>query len=166
VPGGDLPHVLQAGDVLTGEATGGRRVMVVSEDERAAPMAVADQLAADGHEVTLVYQTPSPSPLVGKYSIGAALARLDAGGVQMVAMARVVAIEADQVHVAHTYSGRRWTLGPFDSVVLSCGANPDNGLYQQVKAGHERVHLLGDAYAPRRMVFATRQAWDLARQLD
>jgi len=34
-----------------------------------------------------------------------------------------------------------------------------------VKALHPDVHLLGDAFAPRRMVSATRQAWALARLL-
>ena len=165
VPGGELPFVVQGADVLSGIAHPGRRVLVVAEDDRPAPIAVADHLAADGHEVTLAFRTPTPSPLVGKYSIGALLARLDHGGVQLVPMTRVVAIVPPEIHVAHTYSGRRWSLGPFDSVVLSCGSIPADGLYQAVRTRHRDVHLLGDAYAPRRMVFATRQAWDLARVL-
>lgn len=73
------------------------------EDDRAAPLAVADHLSGLGHRVTVVYRTTAPSPLVGKYTIGAILTRLDREGVE-----------------------------------------------------------LGDAYAPRRVVFATRQALQLA----
>jgi hypothetical protein len=80
-------------------------------------------------------------------------------------LARVVAIEPEQVHLAHPYSGRQWCAGPFDTVVLACGAVPDDALYLALQGAHPDVHLLGDAYAPRRMVFATRQAWDLARTL-
>jgi hypothetical protein len=42
---------------------------------------------------------------------------------------------------------------------------PDDALHEQLKAHHPAVHLLGDAFAPRRMVFATRQAFELAQLL-
>ena len=70
-----------------------------------------------------MFQTPAPSPLVGKYSIGAMLARLDAAGVELVAMARVVGIDSRHVHLANSYSGRRsGHARSIDSVVLACGA--------------------------------------------
>ena len=37
--------------------------------------------------------------------------------------------------------------------------------FHELKGAHPGVHLLGDAYAPRRMTFATRQAWELASLL-
>jgi hypothetical protein len=49
--------------------------------------------------------------------------------------------------------------------VLATGAIPDDALYRELRGRHDAVHLLGDAFAPRRMVFATRQAFDLARTL-
>jgi 2,4-dienoyl-CoA reductase-like NADH-dependent reductase (Old Yellow Enzyme family)/thioredoxin reductase len=162
-PGADDARVVQGTDVLTGAASVGSRVLVVAEDDRPAPVAVADHLAGDGHEVTLVFQTPALAPLVGKYSMGALLARLDAGGVQLVPLTRVVGIALPLVELTHAYSGRRWSAGPFDNVVLSCGAVPVDRLYHALKRRHPDVHLLGDAYAPRRVVFATHQAWDLVR---
>lgn len=165
-PGTQLPHVVLAGDVLCGTARVGSRVVVVSEDDRAAPLAVADHLAGAGHEVTVVHESPAPSPLVGKYSLGSVLARLDSEGVRLVPMARAVAFAPGQVHLAHVYSDRRWTLRDVDTVVLACGSVPEDELYQQLRHRHAAVHLLGDAYAPRRVSFATRQAFELARQLD
>ena len=117
-----MPFVLGATDVLTGAAAPGRRVVVISEDDRAAPLAVADHLAGAGHAVTLVYQSPAPSAQVGKYSIGSVLARLDGEGVQLVPMTRLVAIEPELVHLANSYSNRRWQLDKVDSVVLACGS--------------------------------------------
>jgi pyruvate/2-oxoglutarate dehydrogenase complex dihydrolipoamide dehydrogenase (E3) component len=165
VPGIDLPLVRGAGEVLRDGLAPGR-TLVVSEDDRAAPLAVADHLASLGHQVTLTYRTAAPSPLVGKYTVGAYLSRLDAQGVTMVPMARVTAIEPGLVHLAHTYSGRSWSLEGFDHVVLACGAIADDALFQQVRAVHPEVHVLGDAYAPRRVVYATRQAWALAATLS
>ena len=163
VPGVDLPQVVTSVAALTGGVPPGDRVVVVSEDDRAAPLAVADHLAGAGHQVTLVYQSPAPSPQVGKYSIGSVLARLDADGVRLVPMARAVAFRPGAVELAHSYSNRRWTLDGADTVVLACGSVSDDALYHELRTRHRGVHLLGDAYAPRRLSFATRQARELVR---
>lgn len=163
VPGVDLPHVVTSVAALTSGLPPGDRVVVVSEDDRAAPLAVADHLAGAGHQVTLVYQSLAPSPQVGKYSIGSVLARLDADGVRLVPTARAVAFRPGAVELAHCYSDRRWTLDGADTVVLACGSVSDDALYHELRTRHRTVHVLGDAYAPRRLSFATRQARDLVR---
>ena len=162
-PGADLPHVITSVAALTGGVPPGDRVVVISEDDRAAPLAVADHLAGAGHQVTLVYQSLAPSPQVGKYSIGSVLARLDAEGARLVPMTRAVAFQEGAVELAHSYSGRRWTLDGADTIVLACGSVSDDTLYHALTKQHPAVHLLGDAYAPRRLSFATRQARDLVR---
>ena len=165
IPGVDQPHVVQAGAVVTGQATIGRRVALVVEDDGPAPVTIADHLAGLGHEVTMIFQTAAPAPLVGKYSIGSMLARLDQGGVRLVPLSRVVGIDGDTLALAHSYSGRRSVLDGFDSVVLACGGIGNDGLYRELKHRHPDVRILGDAFAARRMVFATRQAWELALSL-
>ena len=165
VPGADLEFVLSATEAVTDPGRLGRRVVVISEDDRLAPLSIADQLAADGHEVIVVHQTLAPSPLVGKYTIGAVMARLDNAGVTMIPAARLVAIEEGALTLAHCFSGRRWTVDGVDSVVLACGAVPVDDVYHALRSRHLAVHVLGDAFAPRRMVFATRQAFELARRL-
>jgi NADPH-dependent 2,4-dienoyl-CoA reductase/sulfur reductase-like enzyme len=163
VPGVELPQVVSFVAALTGSAALGDRVAVVSEDDRAAPLAVADHLAGAGHQVTLVYQSLAPSPQVGKYSIGSMLARLDADGVRLVPMARAVAFAPGVVELSHCYSDRRWALDDVDTVVLACGSVSNDTLYHELRQRHPAVHVLGDAYAPRRLSFATRQARELVR---
>jgi 2,4-dienoyl-CoA reductase-like NADH-dependent reductase (Old Yellow Enzyme family)/thioredoxin reductase len=171
IPGADLPCVHTIADVANGSAVLGKHVLVASEDDRAAPLAVADHLCGLGHRVTLTYRTNAPSPLVGKYSVGAILGRLDAEGATLVPMARVVCIDATQpaapaqVTLAHSYSDRRWTVDGVDSVVLATGATGNDSLFRALKGVHPDVHIVGDAYAPRRVVFATRQAWHLAAMI-
>lgn len=164
-PGVDQPHVHQAAAVIEGSVTLGGKVALVVEDDGPAPITIADHLAGLGHAVTMIFQTPGPAPLVGKYSVGTMLARLDLGGVQQVPLARVVAIDGGTLTLAHSYSMRRWTMDGFDSVVLACGSTGDDRLYRELKHRHSDVRILGDAFAPRRMVFATRQAWELALAL-
>lgn len=161
IPGVDQPHVVSAGEALRGAALG-EHVVVVAEDDGPAPMSVADHLAARRHRVTLVFQTAGPAPLVGKYSLGSMLARLVDGGVQFVPLARVAQIDGPAVVLRSTLGAREWRVDGVDSVVLATGSIPDDSLYLDLKHQHPSVHLLGDAFAPRRVVFATRQAFALA----
>ena len=165
IPGVDGRHVHTAAAVLRGQCDLGRGVAVIAEDDGPAPLSVSDHLAGLGHAVTLIYQSAAPAPLVGKYSNGGMIARLVDGGVTFVPMARVVGIQGEELRLASSYGERRWSLGGVDSVVLVTGAIPDDRLYRALKADHPAVHVLGDAFAPRRMVFATRQAFALAQTL-
>ena len=151
--------------MLRGDAALGKRVAVIAENDGPAPLSVSDHLASLGHEVTLIYQSAAPSPLVGKYSNGGMFARLIDGGVEFVPMARAVGITGTHVQLASSYGRRNWSVGPIDSVVLVAGSIPNDALYRQLKGRHQSVHILGDAFAPRRMVFATRQAFELASTL-
>ena len=165
IPGADGPTVVDVRDVLAGRATVGSRVLVVAQDDHVAPLSVADLLSGQGHEVVLTYATAGPAPLLGRYIVGGILGRLDAQGVRMRFMEEVVAIRGSEVVVRNVYSLREETVGGFDSVVLACGSVSDSALYDELKSRLGSVHVLGDAYAPRRLVFATKQAYALAELL-
>ncbi|MFI5074245.1 MAG: FAD-dependent oxidoreductase [Actinomycetales bacterium] len=165
VPGADGPSVVDVRAVLAGHARVGARVLVVAQDDHVAPLSVADLLSGQGHEVVLTYATAGPAPLLGRYIVGGILGRLDAQGVRMRFMEEVVAIRGSSVVVRNVYSLREETVGGFDSVVLACGSVSDSALYDELKPRLGSVHVLGDAYAPRRLVFATKQAYALAELL-
>jgi len=150
-------------DVLTGAAQAEGRVLVVAQDDHMPPLAVADYLSERGHEVTVVYATPGPAPLLGRYIAGGILGRLGERDVEFRFMEEVTEIAGGTVAVRNVYSGRPGKLTGFDSVVLACGGVSDSALYEELRGRREEVHVLGDAYAPRRLVFATRQAYALAQ---
>ncbi|MEY9212418.1 FAD-dependent oxidoreductase [Thermobifida halotolerans] len=163
IPGADAPFVVDGRDVMTGTARVGGRVAVIAAEDHMQPLTIAGFLADRGHRVHLVYQTPGPAPLVGKYTIGAPLARLTAAGAEFTFMSRVVRIERGRLETRNVYSDVPGEVTGVDSVVMAAGGLPDDGLYHELKrAGHPDVHLLGDAYAPRRITFATQQAHALA----
>jgi NADPH-dependent 2,4-dienoyl-CoA reductase/sulfur reductase-like enzyme len=162
VTGVDLPMVGDARDVLRGTFQPGHRVLIVAEDDHLPPLLVADHLAVRGHHVTMVYSTPAAAVLLGRYISGSILGRLDAAGVTFRYLEKLDSISAHGAVLRHIYSGRKRTCTDYDSVVLACGGVAESGLYQQVRSERSRVHILGDAYAPRRLVFATRQACALA----
>jgi NADPH-dependent 2,4-dienoyl-CoA reductase/sulfur reductase-like enzyme len=165
IPGADAPHVLDIRDVLAERVTPGRRVLVVAQDDHVAPLSVADFLAGRGHAVTVVYATQQPAPLMGRYIIGAILGRLDAQGVTLRFTEEVVGIGERTADLRNVYSLRTRPSEEFDSVVLACGSVSESTLYDALRPELPDVHVLGDAYAPRRLVFATRQAYALAEQV-
>lgn len=162
LPGVGQEHVHEVRDVLAGRSMPGHRVVVVAQEDHMAPLAVADLLADHGHDVTVLYASNAPAPLLSRYIVGGMLGRLDAKGVAVRCLSEVVAVTGDGVQVRHVYSGRTEDVGGFDSVVLACGGVSDSHLYAELRGGPADVHVLGDAYAPRRLVYATRQARALA----
>ncbi len=127
---------------------------------------MANHLSARGHDVTLIYATAGPAPLLGRYIVGGILARLFKRGVTFRFLEQVVAVTPGAVQAANVYSRQTEELTGFDSVVLACGGEADARLYQELAGQRPDVHLLGDAFAPRRLVAATRQAYALAKLLQ
>ncbi len=168
IPGVYGDNVADIRDVMNGDVTVGNRVLVVAQDDHMPPLAVADLLTDRGHDVTIVYATQVAGQLLGRYIVGGILGRLDAKGVEYRFSEDVVEITPTGVVTRNVYSGRTRELDGFDSVVLACGGIGDAGLYESLKSGPanangREAHILGDAYAPRRLVFATRQAYALAK---
>lgn len=168
IPGVYGDNVADIRDVLRGETPVGKRVLIVAQDDHMPPLSLADHLTERGSEVTLVYATQSAGQLLGRYIVGAILGRLDDKGVQYRFMEDVVEITSTGVITRNVYSGRTYEVEGFDTVVLACGGVGDDALYESLKngpaaTGGREIHILGDAYAPRRLVFATRQAYALAK---
>lgn len=165
IPGVDQPFVVEGREVLLGRAQVGRRVLVIAMEDHMQPLTIAGHLVDLGKDVTVLYQTPAIAPLVGRYSIGAPLAKLSAAGARVEVMERVARIEPGHVVSRNIYSGAvRAHLG-YDSIVLACGGEAESALHTALRGRVPELHILGDAYAPRRISFATRQAYELARRL-
>ena len=103
--------------------------------------------------------------LLSRYVLGGILARLSQAGVEIVAMEEVVGIDLPTLTTRNIYSLIERQRGAFDSVALACGGLSENSLHAELEGKVPALHILGDAYAPRRTVFATRQAYQLARVL-
>lgn len=162
IVGVDQPFVMQGREVMAGRATTGDRVVLIAMEDHMQPLTVASYLAEQGKQVRIIYQTPGIAPLVGKYSIGAPLAKLTAKGVEVRVMERVVEITEDRLVTRNVYSGAEAEVTDFDSVVLACGGRAEDRLFHELQGRIPELHILGDAYAPRRIWHATRQARALA----
>lgn len=151
--------------VLRGGTTLGDNVAVVVQDDNLYPLAFGDLLARRGHNVTLFIQTHAPAPHVSRYSAGTYLGRLSEAGVKLVLMEAVTAFENGQVKTRNIYSQRTSVHEGFDDAVFCCGGLSQDSLFREVEEMRENVHVVGDAYAPRRLIFATKTAYGLGRTL-
>lgn len=166
IPGVDLLHVHTAGEVLEREARLDGRVVVIAHEDHLQPFAVAEHLAATGSDVTMLYQSPGPGQLLGRYSIGAVLGRMDGLGVRIEIMTEAVGIAAGRVDARNIFSDREWSLEDVDHVVLACGGVSRAGLFERAQSeGRVNAHLVGDAYAQRRLVNATRMSLAVAKEI-
>lgn len=164
IAGADDDFVHEARAVIENPDLASGSVAVIALEDHMQPLTVAGFLADQGHDVHLVYQTPGPAPLVGKYSIGAPLAKLSEAGARYTFMERVLRIEPGRLLTQNVFSDVPGEVTGFDSVVIAAGGTPNSDLYEElVAAGIANVHILGDAYAPRRITFATMQALALSQ---
>lgn len=162
IEGVHLPFVVDGRDVMTGAAETGDRVVIIAMEDHMQPLTIASYLTGQGKNVQLIYQTPGVAPIVGKYSIGAPLAKITEAGARVRVMERVAAIEQGRVHIRNVYSDVADEVTDFDTVVLACGGTSRTALHRDLQGKVKNLHILGDAYAPRRIWFATRQAYALA----
>ncbi|EHI14814.1 NADH:flavin oxidoreductase [Mycolicibacterium thermoresistibile ATCC 19527] len=166
IPGVDQSHVVQMDDVITGKARVRGKVVIIAQNDHMPPLAVADLIAGqDDTRVVMVYQSMAPAQGVGKYTIGAPLQRLLQRGTEFVTMRRVVEIEPSRVQTKDIFADTPLTIDDVDFVVLACGRIPNSVLARALHGKVPEMHILGDAYAPQRITFATRQAWALANAL-
>jgi hypothetical protein len=157
--------VVDGWSALSGAAQLGERVVVLAAEDHMQPLTIAAHLADRGHQVRLIYASPAVAPLVGRYSIGAPLARLGAAGAEIVVAERAVRVEPGRVITRQVYANTERVHEGVDTVVVAAGGLADRRLADAAEGIVPEVHVLGDAYAPRRISFATRQAYELGIRL-
>ena len=162
VAGADLPHVLQANDVIQGRAVTGNRVVVIGG--RALGLDTAITLAEKGQQVTLVSRSGLGGRKGADEPIGhhAQLRKLVELRVPVLTGTEVLEITPDAV--VTRYGGEQLPL-PADSVVLAVGVRAVDYLADELQAGGTEVYAIGDAVQPGNAAQATSAAARLAARL-
>lgn len=169
---GSVPAIAAAtvGEVARLRATAGQRVVLMDEDgyywAAAVAEAAAAQLAAAGGRLvvaTRFFEAFRELPMVSRI---ATLRELDRAGTEYRSSMAPVRIERGAVVLRHYLTGREERIEAAGALLWIGAARARNGLLAGLKAaGIERAHLVGDAFAPRRVAPALVEAQTVARAI-
>jgi 2,4-dienoyl-CoA reductase-like NADH-dependent reductase (Old Yellow Enzyme family)/thioredoxin reductase len=160
LPGMEAGSVVNAWDVLAGEVTVGRNVLVIGGGSVGCE--TADFLASQGKHVTLVEMREDIGLDVVQRVRHFLLQRLEAGKVSVKTSATVCQILGDGVIVEQ--SGAKWQLTGYDDLVLALGTRSENDLAGELKNAGYEVVVAGDAAEPRDALAAILNAGEIARR--
>ena len=155
--------VVDFAQVLGREVEVGEHVVIVSEDDHMITPGVADYLASLGKHVEILHKWLMPGSQIDRYTLGEVFHRLYAGGVVIHPSARLRAFEDRCVRTTNAHTGAEGAIEDVDTLVLSLGAQSDDGLYHELKGKVAELHRIGSAFAPRGIAEATQHGAAVAR---
>ena len=174
IPIAEGAHVLTPDDTLAGMRPSGSRVVIFDDDHYYMAGVLAELLAKEGFDVTIVCPKPQVSVWTrNTLEVDRIQARLLRAGVQLKTSQALVAVHRDSVGLQCTYTGTVTDL-PADTAVLVTARLPDDGLFRDLAArqhdwndaGVRTVTTIGDAHAPSTIAAAVYSGHKLARELD
>ncbi len=144
---GDFP-VVEAWDVLAG-ARPARRVLVADWGGEPTGLDVAELLAAERHEVTLITAAPMPGFSVHQYARHQYLARLERAGVTIASGLELESARPGGVRCRSIFGSGRTVTFPAEAVVTALGRVPEDGLGRALHAAGVPHETAGDCRSPR-----------------
>ena len=174
IPIGDRAEVLTPDDLMAGARPSGKRVVLYDDDHFYMGGVLAELLAREDYQVTLV----TPAADVSNWTAntleqGFIQTRLLELGIEIRPHHSVAAMRADAAVAASVFTGRKREIEA-DALVLVTARLPDDRLYLDLKAreadwadaGIKSVKVIGDACAPGPIAYAVYAGHRYARELD
>jgi 2,4-dienoyl-CoA reductase (NADPH2) len=189
IPGAELPHVVQAWDVLTENVATGRRIVIIGGGavgiETALLLAEKGTLSGEALKFLLVHGAENVEDLYGLATRGSKevvviemLAELGKNfgkstrwgmmqdverfGVKTRTTTRVIAITSDFVEIEQDGISEKI---PADTVVLAVGTRSHNLLHKAVEASGIPFRIVGDALKPAMVYDAIHQGFLAGREI-
>jgi dimethylamine/trimethylamine dehydrogenase len=174
IPIADKAEVLTPDDLMAGGRPSGKRVMLYDDDHYYMGAVLAELLAKEDYQVTLV----TPAGDVSNWTAntleqGFIQTRMLELGVEIRPHHSVAALRADAAVASCVFTGRKREIEA-DALVLVTARLPDDQLYLDLKAreadwadaGIASVNVIGDACAPGPIAYAVYAGHRYARELD
>lgn len=148
-------HVTDVRAVLDEEVEVGQRVLMLGDEHHQEGLGTAEFLLERGHEVTFVSKRHAAGREVEHITIEMLMARLVEKGVVFEPLTWVRSVDRTRITLFSLLTGEERDVDT-DTIVAACGGVAEDGLYGQLCDTVPEIHLIGDAAAPRRLIYATR----------
>jgi dimethylamine/trimethylamine dehydrogenase len=177
IPGADasLDWQLTPDEVVAGKKEIGQRVLVLENEAYFMGASIAQKLAGEGKDVTLVTQAADVADYM-HYTLEAPMLHRDLHrvGVDIRTYTMVSEIQPGSCTLYNVWDDRHKDTVEVDTVVLCTQRLSNDELYRELKAdpaalereGIEGLYIIGDASAPRMIVDSIFDGHRLAREID
>ena len=149
IEGGEDSHVVDAWQVLNGQANVGASVVVADWRADWVGMGLAEKLARDGCRVKLCVEGIAAGEMIHGYVRDAMMANLHKLGVEIVTYARLYGADGTTVYMEHSASGEPIIFEDIDTLVLAQGHDRVAELEDELDGFPGEIHVIGDALTPR-----------------
>lgn len=163
--GGEDTHVVDAWQVLAGQANVGSRVLIADWRADWIGLGLAERLARDGCTVTLCVEGLFAGETIHGYVRDVMVANLHRLGVEIIPYARLYGSDASTIYMEHTASGEPIIFEGIETLVLSQGHDRVDELEQDLDGFAGDVHVIGDALTPRTAEEAVLEGLKVGRSL-
>ncbi|WP_418791985.1 FAD-dependent oxidoreductase [Phosphitispora sp. TUW77] len=165
VMGWESPNVFIPEEIIKGEVEVGQNVAVYDPQAFHRGAGIAEKLAEEGKDVTLIMPTVFPAQTNSAMIWLAILPRLNALGIKMVNQTLILAINGSELTTYHTLHQKPGKMEGFDTIVISGVNTANRGLLEQIRGKVSEIHVIGDCKTPRRMDHATLEGYRAGRAL-
>jgi NADPH-dependent 2,4-dienoyl-CoA reductase/sulfur reductase-like enzyme len=158
-------QVVDAWQVLLGQATAGHSVVVIDWRADWIGIGIAEHLAQQGRSVRLAVNGIAAGETLPLYVRDQSAAQLHKLGVKVLTYMRLYGSDSDSVYLQHTGSGEAVVIDDVDTLVLCSGHTPVDGLSDALQALGFDAQVIGDAASPRTAEEAVYEGLKLAVEI-
>ncbi|MGR3342502.1 MAG: FAD-dependent oxidoreductase, partial [Paracoccaceae bacterium] len=149
IEGGDEAHIIDAWQVLMGDANVGANVVIADWRCDWIGLGLAEKLARDGCHVRLAVNCMTAGQMIPQYVRDKWLGDIHRLGVEVIPYARLFGADSDTIYLQHTISGEAILCEGVDTLVTALGHQANTDLATDLSDWPGELHLIGDCVAPR-----------------
>ncbi|HJM76046.1 MAG TPA: FAD-dependent oxidoreductase [Dehalococcoidia bacterium] len=164
IEGIDGTSVTEVRAVLDETAEVGQRVLLLADEHHQEALSAADFLLDRGHDVTFITRKHAAGREVEYVTIEMLMAHVVELGIRFEPLTWVRRFEGTTATLYSLLTEEERTVEA-DTVVFAFGGKADDALYHRLRETVPEVHLIGDAQAPRRLIYATRDGNRVGRAI-
>ncbi len=164
IPGLEGARVHEVREVYDRPESLGQNVLIVADEHHQQALSTADFLADAGKQVEVVSPRRFAGHEIEHNTIVTFYPILLGKGVTLTPLTWVRSVSAGSVTLYNLYSGDERTI-EVDDIVVALGGRADRTLYDELVGKVPEIHVVGDAVAPRRIIYATRDGSRIGRAL-